>query len=310
MLDALAAPADALVVMDAGIATEANIAWLRDNRLPLPGGQPGTHPPLRSRAGAGHRSPARGAPSMSTRSSIPDSAEVRLYCYSEARAKKERGIAGPLRRALRGRAAQARRRAQATAHPQAARPGLAAHRPDQGEEPRRRRPITTVDVIADDSGTKAHAVTWKRRPLAGTMVTHPGVYCLRTNLDDWDEETLWRTYTSLTDVEAVFRSLKSELGLRPIFHQTQRRSDGHLFITVDRLPAGARPSADASPKTANTKAGPVLRRALEGQQRVTATFRRKDGRTFTCARRPVPSPGNSKSIARSAPIPLQAASGK
>ena len=39
------------------------------------------------------------------------------------------------------------------------------------------------------------------------MITHPGVYCLRTN--GWDEETLWRTYTSL-DV-AVFRSLKSEL---------------------------------------------------------------------------------------------------
>ena len=64
------------------------------------------------------------------------------------------------------------------------------------------------------------------------MLTHPGVYCLRTNLSDWDQETLWRTYTMLTDLEAVFRSLKSELGLRPIFHQKQNRSDGHLFITV------------------------------------------------------------------------------
>ena len=36
----------------------------------------------------------------------------------------------------------------------------------------------------------------------------------------------------LTDLEAVFRSLKSELGLRPIFHQKQHRSNGHLFITV------------------------------------------------------------------------------
>ena len=43
----------------------------------------------------------------------------------------------------------------------------------------------------------------------------------------------WKcTYTMLTDLEAVFRSLKSELGLRPIFHKTQNRSDGHLFITV------------------------------------------------------------------------------
>ena len=49
--------------------------------------------------------------------------------------------------------------------------------------------------------------------------------CLRTNVQDWDQEALWRTYTSLTDVESVFRSLKSELGLRPIFHRTQGRSE-------------------------------------------------------------------------------------
>ena len=36
----------------------------------------------------------------------------------------------------------------------------------------------------------------------------------------------------LTDLEAVFRSLKSELGLRPVFHHTEARTEGHLFITV------------------------------------------------------------------------------
>ncbi len=41
-----------------------------------------------------------------------------------------------------------------------------------------------------------------------------------------------RTYTMLTDLEAVFRSLKTDLGLRPIDHQVQRRVSGHLFITV------------------------------------------------------------------------------
>ena len=46
-----------------------------------------------------------------------------------------------------------------------------------------------------------------------------GVYCLRSNRCDWDELQLWRAYTLLTDLEAVFRSLKSELGLRPVYHQ-------------------------------------------------------------------------------------------
>lgn len=43
---------------------------------------------------------------------------------------------------------------------------------------------------------------------------------------------MWRTYTTLTDLEAVFRSLKTELGLRPIFHQKEERVSGHLFISL------------------------------------------------------------------------------
>jgi transposase len=55
---------------------------------------------------------------------------------------------------------------------------------------------------------------------------------LRTNQNDWSEVTLWRTYTMLTDLEAVFRSLKSELGLRPIYHRLENRVNGHIFITL------------------------------------------------------------------------------
>ncbi len=136
-----------------------------------------------------------------------------------------------------------------------------------------------IDVIADDSGTKARAVICKRRPLAGSMLTHPGVYCLRTNVRDWDEETLWRTYTSLTDVEATFRSLKSELGLRPIFHRTQTRSDGHLFITVIAYQM-AQTIRHRLAGQGEHVSWATIRAILEGQQRVTATFQRKDGRTL------------------------------
>ena len=55
---------------------------------------------------------------------------------------------------------------------------------------------------------------------------------MRTNLLDWEAQKLWQTYSTLTDIESVFRSLKSELGLRPVFHQKENRADGHLFITV------------------------------------------------------------------------------
>ena len=39
-------------------------------------------------------------------------------------------------------------------------------------------------------------------------------------------------FAMLTDIEDTFRSMKSELGLRPVYHQKEYRSDGHLFITV------------------------------------------------------------------------------
>ena len=57
-----------------------------------------------------------------------------------------------------------------------------------------------------------------------------GHYLLRTNLAGEDPEVLWERYVQLTQIESVFRSLKSELGLRPIYHQLERRADAHVFI--------------------------------------------------------------------------------
>ena len=129
------------------------------------------------------------------------------------------------------------------------------------------------------------------------MATHPGVYCLRSSETDWDEDALWRTYTTLTDV-AVFRALKSELGLRPIYHHKPQRADGHLFITVIayQLVQVIRTRLRAHGEHASWT---TLRRILEGQQRVTATFRRT-GAPCTCAppRRPNPNSGPSTSARR------------
>ena len=118
-----------------------------------------------------------------------------------------------------------------------------------------------------------------RTPVDGSMMTHPGVYCLRSNQTDWDEETLWRTFVTLTDIEAVFRSLKSELGLRPIFHHKPLRAEGHLFITVlaCQLVQVIRRRLRQGGEHASWN---TLRGILEGHQRITATFRRADGRTL------------------------------
>lgn len=59
-----------------------------------------------------------------------------------------------------------------------------------------------------------------------------GGYFLRTSRTDLDEREIWDLYIMLTNLEDAFRSLKTELKLRPIHHQKEQRSDAHLFITV------------------------------------------------------------------------------
>ena len=57
-----------------------------------------------------------------------------------------------------------------------------------------------------------------------------GHYLLRSNLTGEDPAVLWTRYVQLTQIESVFRSLKSEMGIRPIYHQLQHRADAHVLI--------------------------------------------------------------------------------
>ncbi len=90
---------------------------------------------------------------------------------------------------------------------------------------------------------------------------------------------MWRTYIMLTDLEAVFRSLKSELGLRPIYHHKEERSDGHLFITVLAYQLVQFIRRTLREKDINDS-WLTLRQTLSNQCRITATFRRTDERTL------------------------------
>ncbi len=57
-----------------------------------------------------------------------------------------------------------------------------------------------------------------------------GHYLLRSNRTAEDPAVLWTRYVQLTQIESVFRSLKSELGIRPIYHQLEHRADAHVLI--------------------------------------------------------------------------------
>src|SRR5438874_8263735 len=57
-----------------------------------------------------------------------------------------------------------------------------------------------------------------------------GAYLLRTNLQQERTEELWKKYIQLTEAEAAFRALKSELAIRPIFHQKEHRLKAHILV--------------------------------------------------------------------------------
>ena len=63
-----------------------------------------------------------------------------------------------------------------------------------------------------------------------TSARRDGHYILRTNLGAEDPALLWERYTQLTEVEAAFKCLKSDLAIRPIHHQLEERVEAHIFV--------------------------------------------------------------------------------
>jgi transposase len=57
-----------------------------------------------------------------------------------------------------------------------------------------------------------------------------GCYVLRTNITHWTPEALWQTYIQLTEAEDAFRIHKSDLSIRPVWHQTQDRAHAHILV--------------------------------------------------------------------------------
>jgi transposase len=74
-------------------------------------------------------------------------------------------------------------------------------------------------------------VTWRRRTAwAAWADLSEGCYLLRSNIADWPPEDLWRAYMQLTHAEAAFRIHKSDLDLRPVWHQRTDRVQAHILV--------------------------------------------------------------------------------
>ena len=147
----------------------------------------------------------------------------------------------------------------------------------------------------------ASSVTWTRNSTCETRDSRAGLYVLRTSHTDWDLERVVRTYWRLTELEATFASLKSELGLRPVWHQKSRRIAGHLFIAVLAIYGVTFCEARLASQGIHDS-WTTVRRKLARWQRVTTTFSDIDGSRIEVRHDARPDP-EACLIGRSAGVP-------
>lgn len=216
------------VVMDAGIATEENLNWLRSkgfvyvvvarNKIDMP--EEGEFVPV-----------SKGKKDVRAKLVRNEAtSEWDMYVDSEAKAKKEEGIKSQSRQRFEEdieqvRAGLNKKRGTKVLSKVHTRIGRIK------ERYRRVSGLYDITVIPDETNKNAVDIKWELQTEKEKKKLN-GIYRLRTNEESITVETVWNIYVNLTQVESSFKSMKSELGIRPIFHQKGCRVDAHLFITL------------------------------------------------------------------------------
>jgi transposase len=281
-----------LVVMDAGIATEANILWLKEHRydyIVVSRKKKVDVPAEMVTVREDSRRLIRAALSY-------DEGEATLVCHSTDKELKETGIEnrfearfeeelGKVHRAL-GKKGGTKRYEKVIEK--------IGRLKERYRRIARRYEIMVTKNERDPAVTKkdrdfATAVTWQRK----NEEHHSGVYLLRSNRLDFTEKQFFDLFAMLTDIEDAFRSMKSELGLRPVYHQRENRSDGHLFITV--LAYHIMQTIRVTLRNRQiSESWATIRRTLSSHVRVTTTMKRDDGKAIHIRKSSSPEPSHTR----------------
>jgi hypothetical protein len=235
MLKGLEAPSAALIVMDRGVATEENLQWLRESGyryLVVSRERIRQFDPSQARA----LETATGQTVHLQEVLSEDGQEVRLYCHSAERAKKEEGISG---RFVERFEAGLQKLADGLAKPRGEK-RIAKLWERIGRAPSKAAmaspSIDLLEIMAAEDGQSAAQLIWERVPVQGTALTHPGVYCLRSSETDWDEERLWRTYMILTALSGSVPLAQVGAGPASDLSPNRRAHRGPPFHQRPRIP--------------------------------------------------------------------------
>lgn len=223
MLDALEAKhgtARRLWVFDRGVVSEDNLALLRERGAHYLVGTPKRQ--LHAYEQKLLDGPWTKASAEVEVQLVPDHDEVYVLCRSAGRKSKERAMRWRWLRGLIGDLRALRRR---VALGQLKNPDLIQQAIGRLSErhPQAWRWVT-VELAAG-----AVRWTWDRTAFHRAVHTE-GAYLLRAHWTEHDPAKLWQTYTQLAEAEAAFRTLKTDLKVRPIWHWTEPRVHAHLMV--------------------------------------------------------------------------------
>jgi len=89
-----------------------------------------------------------------------------------------------------------------------------------------------INYVADENNKEAMDIVWEKKAVRDERSILTGCYVIESSQEELTAPDIWKMYNTLTQVEYAFRCLKTDLGVRPVHHQIERRTQGHLFISV------------------------------------------------------------------------------
>jgi transposase len=217
-------------IADRGMASANNLAWLRESGRRYIIGAPKSE--LKKFAAElastdGWRSVQQGVAVKLT--SHPQTGETVILCRSQDRRSKEqamhekfsRRIEAALER-LAARIARSKKRLNhATINRQIGR---------ILQRNQRAAARFGISLEGDDCPARLRLAVSYNPSFDEWAAVSEGSYLLRSNIEDWSEEQLWKAYIQLTHAEAAFRIQKDELSVRPIWHQREDRVQAHILV--------------------------------------------------------------------------------
>jgi len=263
------------IVLDAGIASEDNIQWLKDKHyhyIVVSRKKKKEIPPDLPMVTVKEDDKTKTVIVQAGLVKNQENKELELYCHSIDKEKKEESIKNKFQQRFEDELLKARnslylRNGTKRYHKVVERIGRLKEKYKLVSHGYK------ISIEKDTETDKAKNIAWSRKKEEKTT----GTYCLRTNREDLNEHQIWDIYTMLTDIEDAFRCMKSELGLRPVYHQKEVRCDGHIFITLIAYHLMHTIRFKLRQKGVHF-CWTTIRKQLSTQVRITTTMKRQDGK--------------------------------